>query len=278
MGKCDRFFFFKVNSTLVFSLCVLSALLIFAIAGPYLALHSYDETNLAFKNLSPDSRFWFGTDELGRDLFTRCCVGARISLIVAFAATFIDLVLGVSYGMISGYGSQKMDEWMMSFIDILQSIPYLLIVILLIVLMGPGLITVICALAITGWMNMARIVRGQVLQLKNQEFVIAAEAYGASKSRIIIRHLLPNVRGQIIVVLMAGISTALFTEAFLSFLGLGVQAPVASWGTLANDGLLALRYYPWRIFFPAFLICLTILSLNLIGDGLRDLFDERKKI
>ena len=159
--------------------------------------------------------------------------------------------------------------------DILYSIPYLLVVILLMVIMGSGLATIIIALAMTGWINMARIVRGQILQLKQLDFVKAATALGASRRRILLRHLIPNAMGPIIVTLTLTIPSAIFAEAFLSFLGLGVQAPIASWGTMANDGLPAMRYYPWRLFFPASFISLTMLSFNLLGDGLRDAFDPR---
>jgi len=267
----------KRNRSFLASCGVLLSLIGFAIIGPYLTLYPYDEMNLAFKNLPPSTKFWFGTDELGRDLFTRCCWGARVSILVGFAASLIDVFIGVSYGMIAGVAKRSISEWMMRFIDVVQSIPYLLIVILLVVVMGPGLLTIIVALALTGWINMARIVRVQVLQLKNQEFILAAQGYGASKLRILNRYILPHISGTVLMILTASLPTALFTEAFLSFLGLGVQAPVASWGTLANDGLLALRYYPWRLFFPASLIFLSIFCLNIIGDGLRDVFDEKVK-
>jgi oligopeptide transport system permease protein len=164
---------------------------------------------------------------------------------------------------------------MMRVADILYTIPYLIVVILLMVIIGPGITTIIIALTITGWINMARIVRSQILQIKQQDYVNAAFALGASRKRILLRHLIPNAMGPIIVTLTLTIPSAIFAEAFLSFLGLGVQAPIASWGTMANDGLPALRYYPWRLFFPAIFISLTMLSFNLLGDGLRDAFDPR---
>lgn len=159
--------------------------------------------------------------------------------------------------------------------DIFYALPYLLVVILLLVVMEPGLLTIIAALAITGWINMARIVRSQILQLKRLDFVLAARVMGASTSRILFRHLIPNAMGSIIVTMTLTIPTAIFAEAFLSFLGLGVQAPIASWGTMAHDGLSAMRYYPWRLFFPASLISLTMLCFHLLGDGLRDALDPR---
>lgn len=227
------------------------------------------------KNQPPSSTYWFGTDELGRDLFTRCWWGARISLFVGISASLIDLIIGVMFGAFAGYVGGKTEEWMMRTADVLYAIPYLLVVILLMVIIGPGIFTIIIALTLTGWINMARIVRSQILQLKELDFVKAAIALGASRRRLLLCHLIPNAMGPIIVTVTLTIPSAIFAEAFLSFLGLGVQAPIASWGTMANDGLSALRYYPWRLFFPATFISLTMLSFNLLGDGLRDAFDPR---
>jgi len=265
----------KQNKWALAGLFGLLFLLFMAIIGPLLSHYTYYETQLPLKNTAPSSTFWFGTDELGRDLFTRCWWGARISLFVGVTASIIDLVVGVLYGGTAALLGGKTEEWMMRIADILYAIPYLLIVILLMVIIGPGLFTIILALTMTGWVNMARIVRAQVLQIKQQDFVRAAYALGASRRRVLLYHLLPNAMGPIIVTLTLTIPAAIFAEAFLSFLGLGVQAPIASWGTMANDGLSALRYYPWRLFFPAALISLTMLSFNLLGDGLRDALDPR---
>jgi oligopeptide transport system permease protein len=169
----------------------------------------------------------------------------------------------------------KIEEFMMRMTDILHSLPHLLIVILLMVIMKPGVTTILIALTITGWINMARIVRAQILQIKQNDFVMAAYMLGASRWRVLFRHLIPNSIGSIITTMTLTIPAAIFTEAFLSFLGLGVQAPIASWGTMASDGLSALRYYPWRLFFPAGFISITMLALNLLGDGIRDAFDPR---
>lgn len=265
----------RQNQLAMFGLISLFLLLIMAIVGPFLSHYTYYETQLPLKNEAPSSTFWFGTDELGRDLFTRCWWGARISLFVGITASLIDLIIGVLYGAVSALLGGKIEEWMMRIADILYTIPYLLVVILLMVIIGPGITTIIIALTITGWINMARIVRSQILQIKQQDYVKAAFALGASRKRILLRHLIPNAMGPIIVTLTLTIPSAIFAEAFLSFLGLGVQAPIASWGTMANDGLPALRYYPWRLFFPAIFISLTMLSFNLLGDGLRDAFDPR---
>ncbi|MES2344685.1 MAG: ABC transporter permease [Chlamydiota bacterium] len=265
----------KRNPLAMGGLITLSVLIIAAFVGPLLSSYTYYETQLELKNLPPNSVFWFGTDELGRDLFTRVWWGARISLFVGISASLIDLIIGVCYGSVAGLYGGKVDEVMMRIADIFYSIPSLLVVILLMVVIGSGLGTIILALALTGWIGMARIVRGQIMQLKRLDFILAARALGSGPLRLLLRHLIPNAMGPIVITLTLTIPAAIFTEAFLSFLGLGVQAPVASWGMMANDGLSALRYYPWRLFFPAGFISLTILSFNLLGDGLRDAFDPR---
>lgn len=267
----------KQNKSALFGLITLTVLIFMAIVGPWLSHYTYYETQLALKNEPPSATFWFGSDELGRDLFTRCWWGARISLFVGITASLVDLVIGVFFGAIAGLIGGKTEEWMMRFADVLYTIPYLLVVILLMVVIGSGILTIIIALTMTGWINMARIVRSQILQIKQQDYVRAAFALGASRRRVLLQHLIPNAMGPIIVTLTLTIPSAIFAEAFLSFLGLGVQAPIASWGTMANDGLPALRYYPWRLFFPATFISLTMLSFNLLGDGLRDAFDPRLK-
>ncbi|MBI2743321.1 MAG: ABC transporter permease [Chlamydiales bacterium] len=265
----------RANRLAMVGLCILMALLALAIVGPFLTPYTYYETHLHLKNQPPSWQFWFGTDELGRDLFTRLWWGARISLFVGISASLVDLVIGVFYGAVAGFVGSKTAELMMRVADILYAIPYLLVVILLMVVIGSGLTTIIIALTITGWIGMARIVRGQILQIRELDFVKAAYVIGASRRRILLNHLIPNAMGPIIVTVTLTIPTAIFAEAFLSFLGLGVQAPIASWGTMASDGLAALRYYPWRLFFPAIFISLTMLSFNLLGDGLHDAFDPR---
>jgi oligopeptide transport system permease protein len=265
----------KKNPLAMVGLCVLIVFISFAIFAPFFSSYTYYETHLHLKNQPPSSQFWFGSDELGRDLFTRLWWGARISLFVGITASLVDLVIGVTYGALAGFVGGKTEELMMRAADILYAIPYLLLVILLMVIIGSGVSTIILALTITGWIGMARIVRGQILQLKELDFVKAARSIGASRRRILFQHLIPNAMGPIIVTVTLSIPTAIFAEAFLSFLGLGVQAPIASWGTMASDGLPALRYYPWRLFFPATFISITMLSFNLLGDGLRDAFDPR---
>ncbi|MDN9008784.1 ABC transporter permease [Brevibacillus laterosporus] len=265
----------KQNKVAMVSLIFLVALIVCAIVMPMVSSNDYFSTDLTGKNKKPSMEHFFGTDDLGRDMFVRIWYGARISLEVGFAAAFIDLIVGVLWGGIAGFYGGKVDEVMMRIADILFAIPYLLVVILLLVVLKPGVTTIILALTITGWIGMARIVRGQMLQLKQQEYVLAAKSLGADSKRIIFKHLIPNALGPIIVTLSLSIPSAIFAEAFLSFLGLGVSAPVASWGTMASEGLPAMKYYPWRLMFPAIFISLTILALNLLGDGIRDAVDPR---
>ncbi len=266
---------FKQNRIAFLGLTLLGLVLFFAIIGPVISGYTYYETNLAMKNLPPSAQHWFGTDDLGRDVFTRVWYGARISLTVGIIAATVDLILGVAWGSIAAFSGGTADEIMMRIADLIYGLPNLLVVILLMVVMGSGLLPIIAALTIFGWITMARIVRSQILQIKQKEYVLAAIALGASFPRILFKHLIPNAMGPIIITMTLTIPAAIFSEAFLSFLGLGVQAPVASWGTMANEGLPALRYYPWRLFFPGLFISLTIFAFNVIGDGLRDAFDPK---
>lgn len=264
------------NRLAMFGLFILIVLIFMAVFGPIMSPHSVTKQDLTATNLAPSSEHWFGTDALGRDVFTRTWYGARISLFVGFMAALIDLIIGVIYGGISGYKGGKTDNVMMRIIEILYGMPYLLMVIFLMVIMGPGLFTIIVALTVTGWVGMARIVRGQVLQLKNYEHVLASLTLGASSARIIRKNLLPNTMGPIIVQMTLTIPSAIFAEAFLSFIGLGVQAPFASWGVMANDGLSTiLSGHWWRLFFPAFFISLTMFAFNVLGDGLQDALDPK---
>ena len=269
----------KTQKRVMVALWTLLFLIIMAAIGPLISSYAYYETHLPLKNMTPSLQFWLGTDDLGRDMFTRVWWGARISLFVGMMAAVIDLIVGVIYGSIAGLNAgNKIDEVMMRGADIIYSIPYLLVVILLTVIMGTGLVSIILAITITGWIPMARIVRGQIMQLKELDYAQAAIALGASRSRLLFRHLLPNAMGPIITTMTFTVPTAIFVEAFLSFIGLGVQAPIASWGTMASEGLASLRYFPWRLAFPATLISLTMLCFNIIGDGIRDAFDPRLKV
>jgi oligopeptide transport system permease protein len=266
---------FRKNKLAMFGLVLLVLLVIMAIFGPMISKYNYATNDLINSNQAPSAKHWFGTDDLGRDIFTRTWIGARISLFIGLSAAVIDLLIGVIWGSVAGYRGGKIDEAMMRFADVLWGVPYLLLVILLMVVMGQGLGTMILAMTITGWINMARIVRGQVLGLKSQEYVLAAQTLGADTKRILFKHLIPNAMGPILVTVTLTIPTAIFTESFLSYLGLGVPAPLASWGTMASEGLPALQYYPWRLFFPATFICLTIFAFNVVGDGLQDALDPK---
>jgi len=246
-----------------------------AIFGPYMRPFDYAHQDLFNTNKPFSKVHWFGTDYLGRDLFVRVWMGARVSLFIGVTIAFLDAVIGVTYGGIAGYFGGQVDNIMMRIVDILYGIPYLILVILLMVVMGQGLWTIITAMVMTGWVGMARIVRGQVLQLKEQEFVLAAKTLGASPGRIILRHLIPNALGPIIVSMTFDVPNAIFSEAFLSYIGLGIRAPLASWGTLANDATQVLLMYPMQLFIPGFFISVTMLAFNMLGDGLRDALDPR---
>ncbi len=250
-------------------------LILCSIFIPFFSSTTYYETNLSCKNTAPNLEHYFGTDDLGRSVFARIWWGARISLFVGFTAAFIDMIIGVVYGSFAALSGGRIEEIMMRIADTFHSLPYLLMVILLTVVMGQGIVTIILAITLTGWINMARITRAETLRLKEQDFVQAALSLGASTRRILFVHIIPNCFGTILTTVTLTIPSAIFTESFLSFLGLGVQAPIASWGTMASNGLASLTYYPWRLFFPAIFISITMLAFNLIGNGLRDAFDPR---
>ncbi len=282
----------KQNRLAMVGLTVVIIIILLAVVGPLISPYSYSDQDFTSLNERPSREHWFGTDGLGRDLFTRVLYGARISLFIGVVASLVTLGIGVFYGGIAGYFGGKVDEIMMRFVDILYSIPFLLWIIILRVLfyellllshsvflrqVGSGLIGMILALALVFWLPMARIVRGQILSLKEQEFILAAQTIGASRNRILWQHLVPNSMGPIIVTATLSIPEAIFTEAFLSFLGLGVSAPRASWGVLASDALTCLKSYPHQLFFPALAICVTLLAFNFLGDGLRDALDPKMR-
>ena len=267
----------KQNRLAMVGLWVIVAITLIAVFGPMLSPYSYSDQSLFDQNMYITREHWLGTDDLGRDLLTRIMYGARISLTVGFVASFINLTVGVVYGGISGYYGGHVDNIMMRIVEILSGIPLLLYVILLMVVLKPGLQNILIALGLVYWLGMARIVRGQILSLKEQDYVLAARTIGADNWRIIWKHLIPNAMGPIIVTATLNIPQAIFTEAFLSFIGLGVNAPMASWGVLANDALPSFRTYPWQLFFPAIAISVTMLAFNFLGDGLRDALDPKQR-
>lgn len=267
----------KENKLSMLGLFIIAIITLGAIFGPMLSQYDYFSQNFEVANQGPSVAHWFGTDGFGRDMFTRILYGARISLTVGFAASILNVTIGVLYGGVSGYFGGKVDSIMMRIVDIIYSIPMMIYVILLMLVLGAGLKSIIIALAISNWTSMARIVRAQILSLKQQEFVLAAKTIGASGFRILLRHLIPNSMGPIIVTLTLAIPSAIFNEAFLSFIGLGVSAPMASWGTLASDALQGYQLYPYQLFFPALAICLTVYAFQLFGDGLSDALDPKMR-
>ena len=273
----------KSNRMALVSLITIVVIMLAAFILPYFLPFTYDGTNLEIANQGPSKTHWFGTDQLGRDIFVRVLFGAKYSLIIGIAAAIINLVIGVLYGGISGFLGGKVDSIMMRIVDILYSIPLTIYVIILMAILydpnsgNSGLGTIILALSISYWIGMARIVRGEVLQLKQQEFVLAARALGASKGRILLRHLIPNCVGSIIVTMTLLIPQAIFTEAFLGFIGIGLVPPLASLGTLANEAQKTIYTYPYQLLFPSIMICLIILAFNLFGDGLSEALDPKNK-
>ncbi len=256
-------------------LVIIAIVIFMAVFAPYLSSYEYDAQDFLESNEPPSMNHFFGTDIFGRDIFVRVLYGARISLAVGFVASLINLFIGVIYGGISGFAGGKVDNLMMRIVDVIYSVPVMIYVILIMVVVGSGLKSIFITLGISYWASMARIVRAEIMRLKNEEFVLAARVIGASSSRILFRHLLPNAMGAILVSLTFSIPSAIFTEAFLSFVGLGVSAPMASWGVLSSDAIGTLAIYPWQLFFPAAAISITILAFNFLGDGLRDALDPR---
>ncbi|HAB99356.1 MAG TPA: diguanylate cyclase [Parachlamydiales bacterium] len=252
-----------------FAFFLLTTIGVLALFGPFFSPHHPSDIQLAYKNSPPCADFWFGTDELGRDLFVRVCWGARISLFLGISATLIDAAAGILWAAIAAHLGGKIETCLMKICDILHSIPYLLLVMMLTLVRGPGLVTLLVAMTITGWIHMARIVRSHMLQVKQQEYILSAKALGASSLRIIFCYLIPNSLGPIITAMTFSIPGAIFTEAFLSFLGLGVQAPAASWGVMISEGIKAMSFYPWRLFFPAASITATTLAFHLLGHAMR---------
>ncbi len=267
----------KKNPTAMFGLFLIIFLGFVAIFAPLLA--PYDPNKISLReNVDPPSRaHWFGTDYYGRDILSRIIYGSRISMTVGFVVQFITLVIGVTLGAVAGYFGGKVDMLIMRFTDVIMSFPGLLLIIAMRVALGPGLFNVFIALSVVGWTGKARLVRSQVLAIREQDFVEAARALGVKTHRIIIRHILPNCIAPMIVSVTMGIAGAIMSEAGLSFLGLGVQKPIPSWGSIINEGLQYIRVAPWYTLFPGFAIALTVLGFNLLGDGLRDALDPRLK-
>lgn len=273
----DAWLRFKQNKLALIGLAFLAVMVVLAIAVPIFSPYEYDGMDLTALNAMPSLSHPMGTDKFGRDIFVRVMYGARISLAIGFSSAFICLVIGVVYGGFAGYIGGKLDMIMMRIVDILYAIPNLLIVILIMLIFGSNVGSILIGICLTSWIGMARLVRAQVLSLKEQEFALAAYVLGASKLRILFKHLIINCMGSIIVNVTLLVPSAIFTEAFLSFVGIGISAPAASWGTLANEARSLIESTPIQIIWPVMSICLTMLSLNFIGDGVSDAFDPKKK-
>jgi oligopeptide transport system permease protein len=263
------------NRVAMLGLGIILIIALMAVVAPLLSPYEYSATDLKNRNAAPSAEHWFGTDKLGRDMWTRVWIGARVSLLVGILGSIVPSLIGIVIGGISGYFGGTLDMLIMRFVDICICIPGMIYVILIMIYLGSGPIPIIVAFAFAGWMGSARNVRGLVLQLKEQEFVLAARTLGASPARLIFRHLIPNTLGIVVVGMTMAVPGAIFFEAYLSFIGLGVQPPMTSWGQLANLGVGVFRIHPEQLFIPAAFICLTMLSFNLFGDGLRDALDPR---
>lgn len=296
---------FMKNKGAMLGFVILGILLIFTLFGPMMSGHTYKDQDLkrsklppkigvlenvkflpfdgidqygndVYKNKNIKENYWFGTDDLGRDIFTRTWAGARVSILIGLLAAVIDMLIGVTFGGISGFFGGRVDTIMQRIAEVLMGVPYLIVVILFILIFkNPGILSIALAMVITGWVGMSRIVRGQMLKLKNQEFVLASRTLGATNTQLIAKHLIPNIMGPIIVMMMFTIPSAIFAEAFLSFIGLGIAPPKASLGSLVSDGFKSLQTFPHMMIIPAVVISLLILSFNLIADGLRDALDPK---
>ena len=263
------------NKMAVASALVLIIIILASFVGPYLSAQSYESQNLRLGAVPPHADHWLGTDTLGRDLLVRILYGGQISIAVGLCATAVALTIGVLYGTVSGFLGGKVDSFMMRIVDIIFALPFTVFVILLMVFFGRKFVLLFAAIGAVQWLTMARIVRGHVMSLRRQEFIEAAEALGLSKLRIIFRHMIPNALGPIIVYATLTVPSVMLLEAFLSFLGLGVQPPMSSWGVLIKEGADSMEEFPWLLIYPGLALALTLFSLNFLGDGLRDALDPR---
>lgn len=263
------------NRLALFGLAVVALFIVAALLTPWIAPYAYDAQDLALGATPPSAAHWLGTDIFGRDLLTQILYGGRISLAVGFVATTVALLIGVSWGAIAGYAGGKVDTVMMRLVDILYALPFMIFIVLLMVVFGRNVLLLFLAIGAVEWLTMARIMRGQVQSLRQQEFIEAAVSIGLPTATIIRRHLIPNALGPIIVYTTLTIPQVMLLEAFLSFLGLGIQPPQTSWGLLISYGAETMEEYPWLLIFPGLALSLTLFSLNFLGDGLRDALDVR---
>jgi oligopeptide transport system permease protein len=271
----DAWYRLRRNRLALFSLFTFTAVVFFCVVGPFLSPWDSQQQDLMRGAQGPSAAHWFGTDTLGRDLMVRTMEGGRISLLVGLVATVVALMIGIIYGATAGYVGGRVDAIMMRFVDILYALPFTIFVILLMVAFGRSLWLMFIAIGCVEWLTMARIVRSGVMALRKQEFIEAAVSLGYSHQRIILKHLIPNVLGPVIVVATLTVPAVMLLEAFISFLGLGVQPPNASWGVLINEGQQNMEIFPWLLIFPSFFFALTLFCLNFLGDGLRDALDPK---
>lgn len=266
---------FKANRLAIIGLVLLILVVLTIYVGPLLSDKDYQYMDSSVKSLRPNSEYWFGTDDMGRDIFTRVCVGGRISILIGLSCTLVMFVIGSLLGAIAGLKGGWIDNTIMRFAEFIGNLPYLIIVLILSVVLGRSIFSLVLAMSLTSWVGTTRMVRGQILQIKEQDYVEAARALGSNTGRIIMKHLLPNTLGIIMVDITMSVPGFIFGEAFLSYIGLGVRAPKTSWGALASAGQQRLMFYPHELFFPCMMIVLTMLAFHLIGDGLSDALDPK---
>jgi oligopeptide transport system permease protein len=271
----DAFTRLRKNKMAMFGLVIISIISVLALLTPWIAPYGYEEQNLVLGATPPSTEHWLGTDDYGRDQFTRILYGSRVSLMVGLIATGVALIIGVLWGTTAGFIGGRVDTLAMRFVDILYALPFAIFIILLTVVFGRSMLLLFLAIGAVEWLTMARIVRGQVISLKQQEFIEAAISIGLSRWQIMLRHIIPNVLGPIIVYTTLTIPSVILLESFLSFLGLGVQPPQSSWGSLIKDGVDVMEEYPWLLIYPGITLSLTLFSLNFLGDGLRDALDPK---
>ena len=271
----DAWIKLRKNKLALSGLIILLFLIFVSLLTPWIAPYSYEEQNLMLGATAPSAAHWLGTDIFGRDMLTRIMYGGRVSLMVGFIATAVALVIGILWGSIAGFVGGRVDALMMRIVDIMYALPFMIFIVLLMVVFGRNILLLFVAIGAVEWLTMARIVRGQVMTLRKQEFVEAAYSMGLSRWAIIRRHIIPNTLGPVIVYTTLTIPSVMLLEAFLSFLGLGIQPPQSSWGLLINYGVETMEEYPWLLIFPGITLSLTLFALNFLGDGLRDALDPR---
>jgi len=263
------------NKLAMASVVILALVVMIAVIGPLLSSYSYEDQDTALGASAPSTAHWLGTDPLGRDLLVRILYGGQVSLLVGVVATLVSMTIGVTYGAIAGFSGGRIDQYMMRLVDVLYALPFTIFVIILMVLFGRNIFLLFLAIGAVEWLTMARIVRGQVLSLREKEFIEATRVMGFNDARVVFQHIIPNTLGPVIVYVTLTVPQVMLLEAFLSFLGLGVQPPMSSWGLLIQEGVETMEEYPWMLLFPSLALSATLFALNFLGDGLRDALDPK---